>query len=58
MPVTGGESGPLVSQPRGPIETVVAKVGDVAGEIKTRAVATVVDIKDWFSAAGDRLLGR
>jgi hypothetical protein len=58
VPVTGGESGPLVSEPRGPIEMVVAKVGGVAGEIKNKAVAAVTDIKGWFSAAGDKLLGR
>ncbi len=57
VPVAGSESGPLV-KPRGPIETVVAKAGDLAGEIKDKAVATVTDIKDWFSAAGDKLLGR
>jgi len=57
VPAAGSESGPLV-KPRGPIETVVAKAGDLAGEIKDKAVATVIDIKDWFSAAGDKLLGR
>ena len=54
----GGESAPVVRKPRGPIETVVAKVGDVADEIKNKAVGTVTGIKDWFSAAGDKLLGR
>ena len=56
--MTGGESGPLAQKPRGPIETVVAKVGDVADEIKNKTVSTVTGIKDWFSAAGDKLLGR
>jgi hypothetical protein len=47
-----------VQKPRGPIETVVATVGDVADDIKNKTVSTVVGIKDWFSAAGDKLLGR
>jgi len=58
VPASGGESGPLAQKPRGPIETVVATVGDVADEIKNKTVSTVVGIKDWFSAAGDKLLGR
>lgn len=58
VPASGGESAPLVRRPRGPIETVVAKVGDVADEIKNKTVSAVTDIKDWFSAAGDKLLGR
>jgi beta-glucosidase-like glycosyl hydrolase len=49
---------PPVQKPRGPIETVVATVGGVADEIKNKTVSTVVGIKDWFSAAGDKLLGR
>jgi hypothetical protein len=49
---------PPVQRPRGPIETVVATVGGVADEIKNKTVSTVVGIKDWFSAAGDKLLGR
>jgi hypothetical protein len=49
---------PPVQKPRGPIEAVVATVGGVADEIKNKTVSTVVGIKDWFSAAGDRLLGR
>ncbi|HKY87847.1 MAG TPA: hypothetical protein VJL90_13885 [Pseudorhodoplanes sp.] len=49
---------PPVAKPRGPIETVVATVGGVADEIKNKTVSTVVGIKDWFSAAGDKLLGR
>jgi hypothetical protein len=52
-----GENAP-VQKPRGPIETVVATVGDVADDIKNKTVSTVVGIKDWFSAAGDKLLGR
>ena len=47
-----------VAKPRGPIETVVATVGGVADDIKNKTVSTVVNIKDWFSAAGDKLLGR
>jgi hypothetical protein len=58
VPAAGSESGPPVQKPRGPIETVVAKAGDLAGEIKDKAVATVTDIKEWFSAAGEKLLGR
>jgi hypothetical protein len=49
---------PPVVKPRGPIETVVATVGGVADDIKNKTVSTVVGIKDWFSAAGDKLLGR
>jgi Skp family chaperone for outer membrane proteins len=49
---------PPVQKPRGPIETVVATVGGVADDIKNKTVSTVVGIKDWFSAAGDKLLGR
>ena len=52
-----GEAAAL-QKPRGPIETVVAKVGGVADEIKNKTVSTVTGIKDWFSAAGDKLLGR
>lgn len=58
VPVSDGESGPLVAKPRGPIETVVATVGDVTTGIKNKAVATVTGITDWFASAGDRLLGR
>lgn len=58
VPASGGESAPLVRKPRGPIETVVATVGDVADGIKSTAVSTVTGIKDWFAAAGDRVLGR
>jgi len=58
VPASGGEGGSLPQKPRGPIETVVATVGDVADEIKNKTVSTVVGIKDWFSAAGDKLLGR
>ena len=57
-PVSGGESGPLVAKPRGPIETVVAKVGDVTNGIKNTALATVTGITDWFASTGDKLLGR
>ena len=57
-PVSGGESGPLVAKPRGPIETVVATVGDVTTGIKNKAVATVTGITDWFASTGDKLLGR
>jgi hypothetical protein len=56
--VAGSESGPLVTEPRGPIETVVAKVGDVTTSIKNTAVETVSGITGWFSSAGDKLLGR
>ena len=49
---------PPVVKPRGPIETVVATVGGVADDIKNKTVSTVVGIKDWFSSAGDKLLGR
>ena len=56
-PPAVGENAP-VQKPRGPIETVVATVGDVADGIKNKTVSTVVGIKDWFSAAGDKLLGR
>jgi hypothetical protein len=56
VPASGGESG--VRKQRGPIEVVVATVGDVADEIKNKTVSTVTGIKDWFSAAGDKLLGR
>lgn len=58
VPVSDGESGPLVAKPRGPIETVVATVGDVTTGIKNKAVATVTGITDWFASAGDKLLGR
>ncbi len=58
VPVAGGESGPLVAEPLGPIEAAVAKASAFTGEIKDKAVATVTDIKDWFAAAGDKLLGR
>lgn len=58
VPASGDESGALAQKPRGPIETVVATVGGVADEIKNKTVSTVVGIKDWFSAAGDKLLGR
>jgi colicin import membrane protein len=58
VPVSGSESGPLVAKPRGPIETVVATVGDVTTGIKNKAVATVTGITDWFASAGDKLLGR
>ena len=58
VPVSGGESGPLVGKPRGPIETVVAKVGDVTNGIKNTAVATVTGITGWFASTGDKLFGR
>lgn len=54
VPVTGGDSAPAVEKPRGPIQAMVATVG----KIKDKAVETVTGIRDWFSAAGDRLLGR
>ncbi len=57
-PAPGDENGALAQKPRGPIETVVATVGGVADEIKNKTVSTVVGIKDWLSAAGDKLLGR
>ena len=37
---------------------MVATVGGVADEIKNKTVSTVTGIKDWFSAAGGKLLGR
>ena len=59
VPSSGGESGPLVAnKPRGPIEAVVATVGDVTTGIKNKAVATVTGITDWFASTGDKLLGR
>jgi hypothetical protein len=47
-----------IAKPRGPIETVVATVGEVTTGIKDKAVATVTGITDWFASAGDKLLGR
>lgn len=46
------------AQPRGPIETVVAKVGDVTNGIKNTALATVNGITGWFASTGDKLFGR
>jgi len=58
VPVAGGESGPLVGKPKGPIETVVAKVGDVTNGIKNTALSTVTGITGWFASTGDKLFGR
>ena len=38
-----------------PIGTRTREVGE---EIKNKTVSTVTGINDWFSAAGDKLLGR
>jgi hypothetical protein len=60
-PVVAGpplDIAPPPRKPQNPIEAVVMKVGDVAGDIKNTAVSTVTGIKDWFAATGDKLLGR
>lgn len=41
-------------KPRGPADAVAATVG----EIKEKTVSAIAGIKDWFIAAGDKLLGR
>jgi hypothetical protein len=52
-PAVSIESPPLV-KPRGPLDTVA----ETAGELKDKAIAAVDEIKEWFVAAGDRILGR